>query len=193
MILDEATSALDPLSEKEVQAAIDKIASSGTKLTILIVAHRISTIETAQSLLFFKNRNDLVSAQKGTPEYDQIMETLKCVAASYGDKLSDESACSDEELLNDDFATSKHNSTQFDEANIQDSGVQKTLNEVYVTGPKLMKPNLIENLDSEKKNYNQLKDSDVKNSEIEEENDIDFSKAASNSRHRQSKVNRDES
>ena len=41
LILDEATSALDPLSEKEVQEAINQIATSDHQLTILIIAHRL--------------------------------------------------------------------------------------------------------------------------------------------------------
>mmetsp|Transcript_20905 Transcript_20905/g.32376 ORF Transcript_20905/g.32376 Transcript_20905/m.32376 type:complete len:165 (+) Transcript_20905:1370-1864(+) len=51
LILDEATSALDPKSEAEVQQAIDNIAreyqDSGEKLTIIMIAHRLQTIETA--------------------------------------------------------------------------------------------------------------------------------------------------
>jgi ABC-type multidrug transport system fused ATPase/permease subunit len=53
LILDEATSALDPKSEKEVQDAIDYISresvvdGSGTKLTIIMIAHRLQTIMTA--------------------------------------------------------------------------------------------------------------------------------------------------
>lgn len=51
LILDEATSALDPQSEKEVQAAIQNIQDleekSGNKLTIIMIAHRLQTIETA--------------------------------------------------------------------------------------------------------------------------------------------------
>ena len=47
LILDEATSALDPVSEMEVQRAIEGIEqaqseSNGDKLTILIIAHRIT-------------------------------------------------------------------------------------------------------------------------------------------------------
>ena len=67
LILDEATSALDPKSEIEVQGAIDQIAKSGAKLTIIIIAHRLTTIASADNLLFFKSRSELVSAAKGTP------------------------------------------------------------------------------------------------------------------------------
>lgn len=62
LILDEATSALDPKSELEVQGAIEKIAQSGSGLTIIIIAHRLTTIESADNLLFFKSRSELVTA-----------------------------------------------------------------------------------------------------------------------------------
>lgn len=51
--MDEATSALDPKSEVEVQAAIEKIAKSGSGLTIIIIAHRLTTIASADNLLYF--------------------------------------------------------------------------------------------------------------------------------------------
>lgn len=44
LILDEATSALDPKSEKEVQDAIDNISKGDSKLTIIMIAHRLQTI-----------------------------------------------------------------------------------------------------------------------------------------------------
>jgi ABC-type multidrug transport system fused ATPase/permease subunit len=61
LILDEATSALDPRSEKEVQDAIDQISKepnidgSNTKLTIVMIAHRLQTIITATNLLYIEN------------------------------------------------------------------------------------------------------------------------------------------
>lgn len=59
LILDEATSALDPKSEVEVQNAIDQIAQSqsGEKLTIVMIAHRLTTIASADNLLYFKSRS----------------------------------------------------------------------------------------------------------------------------------------
>ena len=48
MILDEATSALDQKNEEEVQLAIEKIKGSlGGNITTIVIAHRISTIKTA--------------------------------------------------------------------------------------------------------------------------------------------------
>lgn len=102
LILDEATSALDPKSEIEVQAAINQIANSGAKLTILIIAHRLTTIESANNLLFFKSRSELVSASKGSPEYAEIFEKLKAISYTYGedekDEESDDSDISDDEI-----------------------------------------------------------------------------------------------
>jgi len=85
LILDEATSALDPKSELEVQAAIDAIAKSGSKLTILIIAHRLTTIESADNLLYFQSRSELVTAEKGTPKYLEIFEKLKSISYAAGD------------------------------------------------------------------------------------------------------------
>ena len=57
LILDEATSALDPKSELEVQEAIEKIGKEVNGLTILIIAHRLTTISSANNLLFFRSRS----------------------------------------------------------------------------------------------------------------------------------------
>jgi ATP-binding cassette, subfamily B, bacterial MsbA len=48
LIFDEATSALDSISEKMVQEAIEKMSKSQT---ILVVAHRLSTIEKADRIV----------------------------------------------------------------------------------------------------------------------------------------------
>ena len=82
--MDEATSALDPKSESEVQGAIEKIAKSGSGLTIVIIAHRLTTIASADNLLFFKSRSELVNAAKGTQEYDEIFERLQSIAYAQG-------------------------------------------------------------------------------------------------------------
>lgn len=80
LILDEATSALDPRSEKEVQGAIDKIAeesrANGGKLTIIMIAHRLQTIMSAQNLLYLESKNTMVAASKGTSEYDEVIKRL---------------------------------------------------------------------------------------------------------------------
>ena len=45
-------------------------------LTIIMIAHRLSTIATAENLLYLENPSKQVSAEKGTPEYDQIMDKI---------------------------------------------------------------------------------------------------------------------
>lgn len=80
LILDEATSALDPKSEKEVQDAIDNISiqarQEGSELTIIMIAHRLQTIMTAQNLLYIDAKDTMLAGTKGTPEYEHIMQKL---------------------------------------------------------------------------------------------------------------------
>ena len=48
LILDEATSALDTESERRVQRALEKLM---TGCTTLVIAHRLSTVEKADSIV----------------------------------------------------------------------------------------------------------------------------------------------
>ena len=78
LVLDEATSALDPKSEGEVQAAILKISREMKgNLTIIMIAHRLQTIASAQNLLFIQSPEVMRAGEKGTKEYKQIMSELK--------------------------------------------------------------------------------------------------------------------
>ena len=54
LLLDEATSALDAESEHQVQQALDILIKSG-KQTIIIVAHRLSTIRDADEIIVMQN------------------------------------------------------------------------------------------------------------------------------------------
>ena len=77
-MLDEATSALDPKSEGEVQAAILKISKEMEgNLTIIMIAHRLQTIQSAQNLLFIESPRVMKAGKKGTKEYEMIMSELK--------------------------------------------------------------------------------------------------------------------
>lgn len=60
LLLDEATSALDTQSERVVQSALDKAASTRTTIA---VAHRLSTIKNADVIFVFANGR---IAEKGT-------------------------------------------------------------------------------------------------------------------------------
>lgn len=42
-----------------------------------MIAHRVTSIETATNLLVFKGRSELVTMEKGTPEFDEVIESLR--------------------------------------------------------------------------------------------------------------------
>ena len=52
LILDEATSSLDIVTEKQIMDSINKLKN---KLTIVIVTHRLSTIETCDRVFLIKD------------------------------------------------------------------------------------------------------------------------------------------
>ena len=62
LILDEATSAVDTETESEIQAAIDHLAGSRT---ILVIAHRLSTVMRADEILVLEDGR---AVQRGTHE-----------------------------------------------------------------------------------------------------------------------------
>lgn len=62
LVLDEATSALDNESERKIQEAIKNLRG---KLTILIVAHRLTTVTHADKILVLK---DGVISEEGSPQ-----------------------------------------------------------------------------------------------------------------------------
>jgi ABC-type multidrug transport system fused ATPase/permease subunit len=69
LILDEATSALDAMSQADVQKTINKLMSD-KKCTIFIVAHRLSTIRSADQIIVM-NKGKIVD--KGT--HEQLVRT----------------------------------------------------------------------------------------------------------------------
>ena len=68
LLLDEATSALDAESEGIVQKALDDIMSEGQR-TVIVVAHRLSTIRNANRICVVK---DGAIVESGT--HDQLLE-----------------------------------------------------------------------------------------------------------------------
>lgn len=82
LILDEATSALDSESEAMVQAAIDKLMHSHDH-TVVIVAHRLSSIRTADRIAYickgcvmeYGSHDDLMALPKG--RYRRLYESSK--------------------------------------------------------------------------------------------------------------------
>ncbi|SFI48375.1 ABC transporter ATP-binding protein [Albimonas pacifica] len=67
LILDEATSALDNVTERAVMDALDRI---GGAKTVIMVAHRLSTVRNCDRIFLF--RNGVVEA---SGPYDQLFET----------------------------------------------------------------------------------------------------------------------
>lgn len=99
LILDEATSALDSKSEADVQQAIDKIAfESKSNMTILIIAHRLGTIQSANNLIFLQDNSTILSAVKGSDDYDELMTKLMNINYAHQKKEDKEVV---EELINE--------------------------------------------------------------------------------------------
>jgi ATP-binding cassette subfamily B protein len=67
LVLDEATSALDNDTERELQAALDRLADGRTTVTI---AHRLSTIRDADQIAVLENGSIV---ETGT--HDELLET----------------------------------------------------------------------------------------------------------------------
>ena len=55
LLLDEATSALDEKNEKAVQDAIDRYRKTYGNITIIVIAHRLTTIRDADKIVVLKN------------------------------------------------------------------------------------------------------------------------------------------
>ena len=66
LILDEATSALDGITEKEI---MQSLSSLGNNLTVLTIAHRISTIQRCDSIIQLENGRVV-----GQGSYEQLLE-----------------------------------------------------------------------------------------------------------------------
>lgn len=75
LILDEATSALDSESEAKVQVALDKLVSGKT---VLIIAHRFSTIKNANKILVFSE-----GEISDTGSHEELYQRSKLYKALY--------------------------------------------------------------------------------------------------------------
>lgn len=67
LILDEATSSLDNLTEQAVMEAVNNI---GKNLTIIIIAHRLSTVKNCD-IIFLLDKGEL----KGQGKFDELIQT----------------------------------------------------------------------------------------------------------------------
>ena len=57
LIFDEATSALDTNSEHMVQKSIESLSEENEKMTIIVIAHRLSTVINAERIIVMKEGN----------------------------------------------------------------------------------------------------------------------------------------
>ncbi|OEH80457.1 ATP-binding sub-family b (mdr tap) related protein [Cyclospora cayetanensis] len=73
LILDEATSALDAESEKQVQATLDKLVAEDAKRSTIIIAHRLSTVRTADKIMVLQNENAEGSQVVEMGNHEQLM------------------------------------------------------------------------------------------------------------------------
>lgn len=76
LVLDEATSALDSTTEEEIQKSLDKLHG---KFTILMVAHRLSTIKNADRILILKQGEIVDEGSFGdllvnSPQFQKMVE-----------------------------------------------------------------------------------------------------------------------
>jgi len=67
LVMDEATSALDNLTEQAVMEAIHSLADA---ITIIMVAHRLSTVKTCNTIFFLDN-----GELKGQGTFDELLQT----------------------------------------------------------------------------------------------------------------------
>ncbi|SER70943.1 ATP-binding cassette, subfamily B [Gracilibacillus ureilyticus] len=80
ILLDEATASLDTISEKEVQAALQRLMRGRTTIT---VAHRLSTIQDYDNIILIENGRVLESGN-----YEKLMEQKGAFYhLSYGQKM----------------------------------------------------------------------------------------------------------
>lgn len=56
-------------------------------MTIIMIAHRLQTIASAQNLLYLESSSSVLSGKKGSQEYTEIMDRLK--KTSYAHQVQD--------------------------------------------------------------------------------------------------------
>lgn len=76
LILDEATSALDNETEYQITSTIESLRG---RMTVIVIAHRLSTVKNADEILFFsagrlKNRGTMAELRDREPEFARLVE-----------------------------------------------------------------------------------------------------------------------
>jgi ATP-binding cassette subfamily B protein len=85
LILDEATSSVDTRTEKDIQAAMDRLTEGRTSF---VIAHRLSTIRNADLILVMKEGNII---EQGS--HDELMELKGFYCELYNSQFAD---CNDD-------------------------------------------------------------------------------------------------
>lgn len=62
---------------------------AGSKITTIMIAHRLQTIKTAANLLYIEDSKSVIAAKKGTPEYDSIIERLEKTNYAHQNEVED--------------------------------------------------------------------------------------------------------
>jgi len=78
LVLDEATSSLDSISESEITKAIGQLSK---ELTVIVIAHRLSTVLNADKLIYLKNgkieaEGTFEELRKRAPDFDKQAELM---------------------------------------------------------------------------------------------------------------------
>ena len=55
-----------------------------------MIAHRLQTIKTAQNLLYLEESDSVLAAQRGTAEYDELIERLMKTDYAHQDEEADD-------------------------------------------------------------------------------------------------------
>ena len=58
-------------------------------MTVLVIAHRLQTILTAENLFYINSPDEVLAAEKGTPEYDELIKKL--METNYAHQIDKES------------------------------------------------------------------------------------------------------
>ena len=59
-------------------------------MTILIIAHRLSSIRQAKNLLFIESRSHVSTHKQGSKDYEDALNRLKNFTYAYGDGVEEE-------------------------------------------------------------------------------------------------------